>query len=508
MSNGDSLQELAITLPNMGRNDVHVESVTGREALGDSYEFVVDVISRDPLDLEPMLGKAAKLEIKVIEEEAIAHGVVARAESRDPTPNREFCYRFMIVPEFALLKHSEQNQVYGTNEDVTVLDIIEKELSDANKSGSKTGSSRVSRSIQYEILAEKSQYPKLDFVMQYRETDFSFLSRMCEKFGIFFLFDHSGSKEKIAFGDRREHFKKLSGRELTEELPYRSAQQIRSRSEFAIYSFNSSFSVQSGSVHLREYNDETPNVDLAVSETTSFQGQGVHVGYGENYRTKSEGQFIAKRRVEALETERLQFRGESNIPLLRPGFFFKLVDHPIGDFEKLYIVTEVHHRITEQTPLGFSSPDKTHVPYSNSFTCVPFDNGFRPPLKTAKPSVNGYLIAFIDGEGDGKRAELDKYGRYRVRILEDESGFGSGRASHLVRKIEPYGGGDGYGTHFPLLIGTEIVLGFIHGDPDRPIIMGAVSNAEKNSTVTDGNNVVNRTRTSSGIIIQTCDGAA
>lgn len=508
MANSESPQEIALTLPGMQRDDIHVESAVGSETLSQAYEFTVDVISRNPLSLEQMVGKSAKLEIRVLEEETAVHGVVASAQTRDPTQNREFCYRFVLVPELAMLKYSGQNQVYGTDADVNVVEIVEKELSDATKQGSSTGSNRTARTIQYEMLADKSAYPKLDFVLQYRESDFDFISRMCEKFGIFFAFDHSGDKEKVLFSDRKEHFRKLTGRNLSEELPFRGAAQIRSQGEFSIRSFNASYSVQSGSVHLREYNDVTPNVDLSVSDNTSFVGQGVRVDYGQNYRTAAEGQFLARRRIELIEAERLTFKGESNIPAIRPGLFFKLIDHPIADFERLYVVTEVEHRIVEQTPLGFSSPDKHSEPYANRFTCVPFDAGYRPPLRTPKPVVSGLLIAFIDGEGDGKRAELDEYGRYHVRIMDEESGLTGGRASHLMRKAEPYGGGDGYGSHSTLLMGTEVLLGFLHGDPDRPVILGALSNAEQSNPVSaDNNTVAHRTKTPSGIVMQICDGA-
>lgn len=508
MSN-NPLQELAITLPGMDRNAVHVESVVGHESLGQAYEFTVDAISQKPLSLEQMIGKAAKIEIRVVDEEAVVHGVVGIAETRDPTQNREFCYRFRIVPELAMLKYSAQNQVYGTDKDVTVVDIVENELSDANKGGSKIASSRVARQLQHEMLADTSTYPKLDFVMQYRESDFAFISRLCEKFGIFFMFDHGGDREKIIFGDRKEHFRKVDGRTLSQDLPFRGSAQIRSRGDFAVRSFNAAYEAQSGTVSLREYNEETPKVDLSVSKNAAFTGQGSRVDYGENYRTKAEGQFLADRRAEELETRRLQFHGESNIPLIRPGLFFKLIDHPIDDFEQLYIITEVEHRITEQTPLGFSSPDKTEEPYVNRFTCVPFETGYRPPRVTPKPVISGYLSAFVDAAGDGKRAEIDKYGRYRVRIVDEESGLKDGKASFLVRKMEPYGGADGRGAHSTLLKDTEVALAFLGGDPDRPVIIGALSNAEMNNTVTGENqNVAHRTVTSSGIIHQICDGAA
>ena len=503
MNTQAEMQEISVSLPNTSDDSVYVESVSGREGLGKCYEFTVGLLSNQPLDIEAMLGGAAQIKITVLDEELIANGVVSGGRANNPTQRREYCYSVTIVPELAMLAYSGQNQVYGTDRDVTVVDIVEGELSDANKAGSSTASSRVSRTIQHEMLAQSGDYPKLDFVMQYRESDFDFLSRICERFGVFYFFEQGDKKEKVVFCDRNENFRKLSGREIDGELRYRAAEQVRTQGEFSVREFGGVYRTQSGTVNLREYNDETPNVDLTVTENTTFTGQGVATGYGENYRTVPDGKFVAKRRVELLESQRVQFEGSSNVPLIRPGYFFELADHPISDFDGRYVVIEVEHDIVEATPLGFSSQKVQKQPYVNRFTCLRLDTPYRPPLNTPKPSVDGFLIAFVDGEEDDKNAQLDEYGRYRVRILEEESGLSGGQASAYVRKAEPYGGGDGVGSHSTLLVGTEILLGFLGGDPDRPVIVGALSNAENTSTVTDQNaNVQFRTKTSSGAVFQ------
>lgn len=499
-------QEITISLPNLDERAVHADRVRGREALSDLYEFEVDVISSKVLDLESMLGKSAKLKIKVLDETFETKGIVVKAGSLDPTRNREFVYRFVIGPSMNLMRLSSQNQVYGTDRDVTVLDIIDAELTDAIKSGSVTGGNRAARRIPHRMLAG-SDYPKLDFVLQYRESDFTFFSRLCEKFGIFYAFDHKGDQEEVLICDRNVHFNRLSGKDLTEELPFRSGEQLIGSGGFAVRSFNSAWAVKPGHVQLRDYNDETPGVDLKVSASASFSGQGIDVYYGEHYATPQDGQSLAKVRAEALAAERLRFIGKSNIPLLRPGVFFKLVDHPDSGFERHYVVIEVVHSITEPTPSGFSSPEKVAEPYSNEFVCIPMDTPFRPSLRTPKPIVHGLLHAVIDGSREAERAELDDQGRYHVRILDEESGLSGGNASHVVRKAEPYGGGDGYGSHSTLLVGTEVLLGFINGDPDRPIIVGAMSNNDKSNPVSDQNAAVaHRTRTASGIIFEFNDG--
>jgi len=500
--------KMQIELPGAEGEEIYVEGLAGSEALGRTYRYEVSLVSKNPLKLEDMLGKAAKLTLSWRGESVTFSGVVGGAQTGDPTARREFCYTVVIEPELAMLRHTGQNQIYGTDQDVTVVDIIKGEMEDANKSGSSTSSSRPSRQIQSELLISASDYPKLDFVYQYRESDLNFITRMCERFGIYFAFDQSGDREKVVFGDRKEHFKKLSGDNVTEELIYRSKNQTLSSPGFGVWSFNAVYETQSGTVALREYNEETPKVSLAVSEDASYTGQGVSTLYGENYPVAADGHFIAKRRVEQLEGQRLQFRGESNIPNLRPGLFFKLKDHPIGDLDGQYIIIAVEHEVVLAAPSGFSSEDKEEKPYFNRFVCVPFDKGYRPPVTAPKPVIAGYLSATIDGESDGSRAELDDYGRYKVKIIDEESGLLDGKASHTVRKMEPYGGGDGYGSHSTLLKGTEVLLGFLQGDPDRPVILGAVSNGEQVNPITSSNqNVAHRTKTASGIVFQMSDGS-
>ncbi|MDL2408874.1 type VI secretion system tip protein TssI/VgrG [Rhizobium calliandrae] len=508
MSATDAAQEISVTLPGVKEGDVFADRVRGREALSAAYDFEVDVISGRVLNIRDMIGQAATLKISVLEETAVVKGVVLKAASLDPTQNRQFCYRFTIGPSLALMRFSAQNQVYGTDRDMTVIDIIENELKDAVKASSRTGGNRADRRIGYRMLAG-GDYPKLDFVMQYRENDFDFISRLCEKFGIFYAFDHDGSREEVLFCDRNVHFRQVSGQTLSSELPYRHRSMSVGEGGFAIRAFNSSYEASTGRVELREYYELTPNVDLGVSSKAALSGQGMTVLYGENYRTTDEGQSLARVRAKQLAAEQIVFHGESNIPLLRPGFFFKLIDHPDSAFERLYVITDVEHRITEPTPLGFTSHDKTAEPYSNRFTCIPFDVPYRPTLSTRKPVVDGVLIAFIDGEKNATKAQIDEYGRYRVRIVDEESGLSGGKASHLVRKAEAYGGGDQCGSHSTLLVGTEVLLAFINGDPDRPIILGALSNAEKTNPVVDTNaNAAQRTRTSTGIVFELYDGGA
>ncbi|WP_319531173.1 type VI secretion system tip protein TssI/VgrG [uncultured Cohaesibacter sp.] len=497
----DSIQEITITLPDISSSDIYAERVVGTEGLDMLYGFWVSVISNEAIDGEKILGRAAKIKIRVFDEEMKVNGIVTSFRAQDPSASMNRCYEVLIEPEMALMALSSQNQVYGTNEDVSVIDIVANEMSDGNKSGSSTGSSRQARSIQHRMLAAAGDYPTLEFTMQYMESDFNFVSRLCERFGIFYSFDHDGDKETVIFGDRKEHFRKLSGANLTEELSYQNVEETRARGDFYIQSFHSERQARPGGVQLRDYNYATASVDLSVEEKTASKGFGVCVYYDENYKDKSEGTMIAKRRAERFEAEKLIFRGESNIPNIRPGLFFKLVDHPESALEQYYVILEVKHEITQPTPLGFSSASLETKPYRNSLVCMPFDVPYRPALKTKKPIVAGPVIGFVDLD------EISDTGCYRVRLMAEESGLSDGKASCWVRKMEAYGGGAGFGTHSVLRKGTEVLLTFERGDPDRPIILGAMSNST-HSSVTDNRDIgiAMRTKTTSGVVFQISDG--
>jgi type VI secretion system secreted protein VgrG len=495
--NTNYIENIVIALPGLERDAVHAERVEGYEALGQTYAFTVDLVTANRLSLGPMLGKTASLEMRVHDENAVVHGVVSAARMRDLTHAGDFCYQVVIAPELDMLKYSAQNQAYGTDGAVTMPDIVEAEMRDASKSSSSTADYRLPRNLDYDMLLDRSDYPELPFVMQYRETDHDFICRLLEKYGATFRFDHSGDSEKLIFIDRREHFPAVSGHLLGEELPFRPRTRSVGYDRLAIRSFNPEYCVQSGAVAMREYNWQTPSVDLNVDRVASFEGQGVTTFYGEHYRTEAEGEFLAGRRTELMEAQRLTFRGTSDIPLMRPGLYFRLEGHPDAELDGLYSIIEVEHTMVTPAQQGYGSTEGASRVYENSFVCIPFNTEYRPALRTPKPVVPGITLAVITGGPD-------EWGNYTVRILDDESG---GTVGQSVRKAEFSTSGDGSGVATRLELGTEVLLIHRHGDPDRPLIVGTASNAEQTSTITSGNQkVAYRQRTSSGVVLQISDG--
>ena len=244
-------------------------------------------------------------------------------------------------------------------------------------------------------------------------------------------------------------------------------------------------------VILKDYNYRKPSLDLKAEAVVDSRGRGNVYFYGEHFKTPEEGTELAKIRAEEIRCREKFFHGEGTASNLCPGFFFELDGHYRKGHNRKYLVVELEHEGSQTgafwAGIGEESADKgKELTYSNSFTAIASDIQFRPELKTPKSRFYGTMNATVDAAGDGQYAELDDEGRYKVKLPFDQSDAGEGKASRWVRMSQPYAGAE-HGMHFPLHKGTEVLLSFVDGDPDRPIIAGAVPNYETKSPVTAAN---------------------
>lgn len=255
-------------------------------------------------------------------------------------------------------------------------------------------------------------------------------------------------------------------------------------------------------LRLKDYNYRTPSLEISGNAEVSAQGRGEIYIYGEHFKTPKEGNQLAKIRAEELLCQEKRFHGESTIPYLRPGYLFDLENHYRGSFNQKYLTIELEHEGSQTAFLlagiqkGLSEVEEQPY-YRNSFVSIPSGVQYRHERKTEKPRFYGTLNAKIDAAGSGKYAELDDQGRYKVILPFDKSGRKDGKASTFLRMAQPYAGTD-HGMHFPLHKGTETLLTFIDGDPDRPIINAAVPNPEHPSQVTSGDQTMSKITTSGG----------
>jgi type VI secretion system VgrG family protein len=498
------IETLGLTVDGMTEDTFRPFCVTGVDEISQMFRFEIDVVSDDPsLDETQIFGRAATLEMGRQDQSAKVYGLITSFQQGIATERGQFVYKAILMPRLQRLDMCRQNQIHGTTSDVSVVDVIRSELTADNLRG--PGSSVAGRMTANDFEMRLSRtYPLRDYIVQYEESDLNFICRLAESQGIFFFFDHSSGKDMVVFGDSRVAFSPHKGQS---SLPYRRTGGLVEFGESVVRDFTRVAKPLPAKVVLRDYNYRLPHISLTAEAPIDPSGHGVVVEYGDHFRTPEEGSQLARIRAEEIKAQGVVFNGKSDCITLSAGDLFTLSDHFREDFNTRYVITRIIHTATMPVE-GLADIDggTAQRSYSNNFECIANSVEYRPPRRTPKPIMAGLTNALVDAEGSGNRAEIDAQGRYKVRQSFDLREEADGKASLFVRKAEPYGGANS-GMHLPLLKNTEVIIACVNGDPNRPIIVGAVPNARNRSVITQNEQTSNRIRTTSGIVLQMDDGA-
>jgi type VI secretion system secreted protein VgrG len=436
------------------------------------------------IDLERVLRNPVRFLIHREGGDVAYHGILLHFEQLHEVGGFGF-YRAYLVPRLWWLTLMHHNQVFLGR---SIPEVVEEVLKDGGLT-----------SADYEFRL-KDSYRPLEYVCQYGESHLDFISRWCEREGIYYYFDQSGDVEKVIFTDASiAHTEMPQGSDLYYSPP--SGLEALHLGEVVSF-FNCRWSLTPSSVFLKDYNYMKPSLEVSGSADVSPGGRGQFYYYGDHFQTPEEGRRMARIRAESILCRREEYRGEGSVPYMVPGFTFDLRNHYRKGFNRRYLATEVRHEGSQAGYLtaGLQSQlaeAERRVYYRNDFTVIPASVQFRPERKTERPRIAGAITARIDAAGSGQYAELDEHGRYKVVLPFDLSGRKDGKASAWVRMAQPYAGSD-HGMHFPLHKGTEVLLTFIDGDPDRPIIASAVPNPETPSPVKDSNQTMAAITTGGG----------
>lgn len=494
-----------------------VMGLRGNEAISRPYSFEIDLASADSeLDLRRFLDKRAILTLNKRESERRVHGILRRFEVGGEFMDGRLHYVCILEPAMALLGASVQNQIYGTEEDLSIVDVVTKEVTGQGTKGPARATNAQIPASQLVTDGLTNDYPKRDYIVQYEESDLNFVSRLLEHWGVFYFFRQGESEEAVVLGDRngafdpipRDHLGEAGGEEEDmPSLPFRQRSGLTPMGEESISRWRCVSRPLPRTVILRDYNEEMPHVALYAEAEVDPEGHGVVVRYGDHFRTPEEGKRLAEIRAQELACRGVVFEGDSDCLRLQAGHVFRLTQHPRSDFAQPYVVVSVEHtaEVGDIMSGGTSDRGTPERTYRNTFVAVPLDTPFRPERLAEQPRVDGLMSAHVDAEGVGTRAEIDDQGRYKIHVPFDLSGRPDGRGSRYVRMAQPYAGRNS-GMHFPLLKGTEVAVGHLNGDPDRPLISGAVPNPLTQSPSTGDSHDRNRIRTTSGVFLEMADG--
>ena len=315
-------------------------------------------------------------------------------------------------------------------------------------------------------LKLQGTYNKRDYCVQYRETDFNFVSRLLEEEGIHYFFEHEAGKHTMVLADNPQENKPCP-RQKTARYQISGGGRLE---EDIINGLDRMKEIRPAKYTLNDFNFTIPNTDLRASipsNTRLGPGEREIYDYPGVYALKNEGDRLARIRMEEEEARITSIVGGSTCRAFTSGYRFTLTSYFRKDMDsKDYVLTMVEHAAEQK--LDQSAPAK----YSNRFSCIPFDVPFRPPRLSPKPVVHGAQTAIVVGP-KGDEIHTDEHGRVKVQFHWDREGKKDENSSCWIRVAQVWAGAGWGAIHIPR-IGQEVIIDFLEGDPDRPIITGRV----------------------------------
>ncbi len=456
---------------------VKVLSFEGEENISRLFEYRFDLLSEEAeLDAANILNKKATFTLTRGDEEPITiHGIISHFEQRGRTPDY-VSYHAVLVPKMWRLTLTYQSEIY---QQMNIEKLIKKVLETSGFSGQ-----------DFEINLTNS-YPELEYVVQYRETDFQFLNRRLEHFGIYYYFDHRNDNDVIVFTDANANLPKIS---LDEDLRY-SADKDQLDEHETVSELTCQQRVVTGLVKLKDYNYLYPEKQLAAESQIDSDSPGMYYEFGDHFEDDGQAVFLAKVRNQEILAAKKIFKGKSDCRLFQAGFKFKLGKHYREEWNNEYILTRVVSRGTQRGLFSIlTRAGKIEPTYQNYFEAIPSDIAYRPPRRTPIPRIPGIMSARIESAAGDEYAYIDDHGRYRAKMLFDVTDRPNGEATLPIRQVQAYSG-SGYGMHFPNHADTEMVWACVDGDVDRPVGLGTVPNPSNSSPSTGGNKAQSVIRT-------------
>jgi type VI secretion system secreted protein VgrG len=448
-------RELEITTP-LGVDVLLIRDMTVTEELGRLYTINVELNSLEDIDFLNLLGQNVTVRLDLPNGRRFFNGYVGSI-SQSENEGQYAVYQASIHPWLWFLTRTADCRIF---QDKTVPEII-KEIFD------ELGFTDVEDKL-------SAAYRTWEYCVQYRETDFNFVSRMMEQEGIYYFFKHEDGRHTLCLADGYNSHELIPD---YKEIAFRPPDDVAVREEEYIYSWCVSKQCQPGAYALNEYDCLRPKADLNVNSTIprshnkadyeiyDYPGEYVETGDGNNY---------ARIRIEELHTIFDKAQGQSDVRGLQCGGLFALVDYPRADQNKEYLVESVTHSIHADS---YEASGGEGTASTNSFTVIDSKTPFRPARITPKPAVQGPQTAVVVGPS-GDEIYTDEHGRVKLQFPWDRYGEANENSSRWVRVSQLWAGKTWGGIHIPR-IGQEVIVEFLEGDPDRPIVTGRVYNGDQ-----------------------------
>lgn len=376
-------------------------------------------------------------------------------------------YQAVVVPTLWLLGHKSNCRIF---QNMTADEIIKKVLDERGMMG------------KYD--PRMGSYPVREYCVQYRESDLAFISRLMEDEGIFYYFTHDGS-EKMVLGDATAHYGDCAPQESVE---YRTPSGVLSTSAEYLSSLSYEENAYSGKMKTKDFDYRNPTQPLRVEHSGPANPDLELYDYRvEHYADDGRGRALARIAIEAQSARRKTIAAGGTWRSASSGCKFTLSRAYRSDLNGSWVVISVDHHATQDASGG--------VQNSTSLVAIPAETPFRPWPATPIPMVNPQTATVVGPPGD--RIYMDRFGRAKVQFRWDLEGQSNDDSSCWIRVATPYAGMEEsnhkkHGMQFHPLVGDEVVVDFLDGDPDNPIIVGSVYNADNSPIVQPSELIRNR----------------
>lgn len=445
----------------MGKDVLLLQEFHGTEGVSRLFGYELDLLAHDndSITFSDIVGQKVSITLELPDgSPRYFSGYVSRF-TQGETDNRNFThYRAQVVPWLWFLTRQADCRIF---QNLAVPDIISKIFDVFGFKDYK--------------LNLKTTYPELEYCVQYRETSFNFVSRLMEEFGIFYYFDHTTQgKHTMVLADQSSNLPEIPGSPISYDTEVGGLADPE-----VITNWHVGQEVKTGKYSVTDYNFTTPSTSLLSNDPTVINlsaSQPLELfDYPGLYTTKDEGDTVAKVRMQEEETGYMVISAAGNCRGMMSGFSFELKNHYRDDQNTNYVVTEVRHFATAGDTYTAGATGAEN--YSNHLTCIPASVPYRPARVTPKPFVQGPQPALVVGKS-GEEIWVDKYGRVIVQFYWDRLGQKNENSSCWIRVSQPWAGAN-WGSIWIPRIGQEVLVSFLEGDPDRPVITGRVYNADQ-----------------------------
>ena len=447
----------------LGPDELLLTGFRGQEGISRPFAFEIIMVSLNHgITFEDIVGKNVTIYAVLADpnEKRCFNGIVSRfnqvgAGVRQDTGLHLAEYRATVVSWLWFLSLTENSKIF---QDKSVPDIVE----DVFKK----------RGFKEYALRLHGSYDKRVYCVQYRESDLQFVSRLLEEEGIYYFFEHDEGKHTLVLADDPSEIKACA-QQPTARFAGTVGNWI---DEDRIQEFQKRMEVMPTKITLNDYNFEVPKgnlkVDLPIGKKLTDRDCEIY-DYPGGYAKRAEGDRLVNIRMQEEEARVSVFTGVSDCRAFTSGQKFELKEYRRSDMtDKEYVLTHVVHEAMQN--VGPSGGGGTPANYRNQFTCIPSDVPFRPLRETPRPIVRGTQTAIVTGPS-GEEIHTDEHGRIKVQFHWDRDGQNDDKSSCWIRVAQVWAG-PGWGGVFIPRIGQEVIVDFLEGDPDHPIVIGAVYN--------------------------------